>query len=172
MSIDEDYYKILIVNHVFNNDYIQYENKENQDKILTINKYINMIRSYLVDIINVNKSQSEWKIQLAAAINFISSKSDSSETLIMHAKSNNVEIMIVSETSEVIEELFKSLLIRYQDGLEESMRGSQFGFDGVNALYYDLNKISLNKGKSYIDSSKWLKNKKDADVFNMLQLWH
>ena len=61
MSIDEDYYKILIVNHAFNNDYIQYENKENQDKILTINKYINMIRSYLVDIINVNKSQSEWK---------------------------------------------------------------------------------------------------------------
>ena len=67
---------------------------------------------------------------------------------------------------------FKSLLIRYQDGLEESMRGSQFGFDGVNALYYDLNKISLNKGKSYIDSPKWLKHKKDADVFNMLQLWH
>ena len=28
------------------------------------------------------------------------------------------------------------------------------------ALYHDLNKISLNRGKSYIDSPGWLKNKK------------
>ena len=40
------------------------------------------------------------------------------------------------------------------------MKGSEFVFDGVNALYYDLNKISLNRGRSYIDSPKWLENKK------------
>ena len=40
------------------------------------------------------------------------------------------------------------------------MRGSEFVFDGVNALYYDFNKISLNRSKPYIDSSKWLKNRK------------
>ena len=40
------------------------------------------------------------------------------------------------------------------------MRGSEFVFDGVNALYYDLNKISLNRVESYIDSPKWLKNEK------------
>ena len=76
------------------------------------------------------------------AINFISSK-DSDETRTMHAKSNNVEIMMGSETNEIIEELFKSFLQRYQEGLEESMRGSKFIFDSVDALYYDLNKISL-----------------------------
>ena len=27
-------------------------------------------------------------------------------------------------------------------------------------MYYDLNKISLSRGGSYIDSPKWLKNKK------------
>ena len=32
------------------------------------------------------------------------------------------------------------------------MRGSEFVFDGVNVLYYDVNKISLNRGESYIDS--------------------
>ena len=32
--------------------------------------------------------------------------------------------------------------------------------DGVNALYYDLNKITLNRGESYIDSPEWVKNKK------------
>ena len=49
---------------------------------------------------------NEEFIQLAMAINFISSK-DSDETRTMHAKSNNVEIMMCSETNEIIEELFK-----------------------------------------------------------------
>ena len=86
-----------------------------------------MIRPYLGDIINdhktqgewkihsgntitEHKTQGEWKIQLTMAINFISSKEDSDETRTMHTKSNNIEIMMVSETDEIIEELFKSLL--------------------------------------------------------------
>ena len=40
------------------------------------------------------------------------------------------------------------------------MRGSEFNFDSVDALYYDLNKISLNRDGSYIFSPEWLKNKK------------
>ena len=94
-------------------------------------------------------------------INFISSK-DSDETRIMHSKSDNIEIMMDSETDEMIEELFKSHLQRYQEGLEELMKGSEFIFDSIDILYYNLNKISLNRGGLYIDSPKWLKNKKEA----------
>ena len=47
------------------------------------------------------------------AINFISSKLDSDETRTMHTKSDNIAIMMGSETDEIIEELFKSLLKRY-----------------------------------------------------------
>ena len=159
-SIDEDYYKPVIVNTAFNNNYIEYESKGDKDKILTISEYLHMIRPYLVDVINEHKTQSEWKIQLTAVISFISSKADSDETRIIHAKSDNKEIMIGSDTNEVIKELFKSLLQRYQKGLEESMKGREFVFDGVNALYYGLNKISLNRGKSYTESPKWAKNKK------------
>ena len=78
----------------------------------------------------------------------------------MHAKSSNVEIMMGSETDEIIEELFKSFLQKYQEGLEESTRGSKFSFDSVDALYYNLNKISLSRVGSYIDSPEWFKNKK------------
>ena len=71
----------------------------------------------------------------------------------MHTKSNNVEIMMGSETDEIFEELFKSFLQKYQEGLEDSMRGSEFVYDSVDALYYNLNKVSLNRGgSSYIDS--------------------
>ena len=71
------------------------------------------------------------------AINFISSK-DSDETRAMHTKSNNVEIMIDSETDGIIEDLFESFLEKYQEGLKKSIRGSEFGYDSVDALYYNL----------------------------------
>ena len=175
MSIDEDYYKPITTNGACNSNYIQYEGKGNRDKILTTSESLGMIRPYLIDIINdqktqyewknrsgnaktEHKTQGEWKIHLTMAINFISSK-DSSETRTMHAKSDNTEIMICSETDEIIVELFKSLLQRYQEGLEESMRESEFIFHCVNALYYNLNKINLSRGGSYINSPKWLKNK-------------
>ena len=93
-------------------------------------------------------------------INFISSK-DSRETRNMHTKSDNIEIMMGSETDDIIDELFNFFLQKYQEGLEESMRRSEFIFDSVDLLYYNLQKINLNrKGSSYIDSPKWLKNKK------------
>ena len=93
------------------------------------------------------------------AINYISSK-DSDETRTMHTKGNNVEIKICSETDEIIEDLLEYFLQKYQEGLQESMRGSEFVYDSVNLLYRNLNKVSLSRGGSYIDSPKWLKNKK------------
>ena len=157
-SISEDYYKPIIVNSAFNNNYIQFESKG--DKTLTIEEYLCMIESYLVDLINDHKNKGERKIQLSAEINFISSKPDSDEPRIMHTKSNNIEIMIGSDTNEVIENLFRSLLQIYQENLKEKMRGSEFIFDGINFLHYDLNKISLNRGGSYIKSPDWIENKK------------
>ena len=121
-----------------------------------------MVKPYLSDIINdhkthgleryhsgdktwIEKTPSESKIQLTMAITFISCK-DSDETLTMHTKSNNVGIMMGSETDEIIEELFEFLLQLYQKYLEESMRGSKFVYDSVDSLYYNLNKIILSRG--------------------------
>ena len=118
-----------------------------------------MIKPYLSDIINDHKTHGEWKIKLTMAINFMSFK-DSDETRTIHRKSNNTKIIIGNETNEIIKELFESPLQRYQEGLEESMRGSKFVFDIIDLLCYELYKISLNRGGLYIDSPEWLKNKK------------
>ena len=40
------------------------------------------------------------------------------------------------------------------------MKGSEFIRDSIDLLYYHLQKISLKRGRSYIDSFKWPKNKK------------
>ena len=80
----------------------------------------------------------------------------------MHTRSDNVEIMYCDDNDDIIEQLFRSLLQKYKENLQNKMRGSDFEFDGVNFLYYDFNKISLNRGGSHIDSPKWLKNKKST----------
>ena len=64
-----------------------------------------------------------------------------------------------TETSDAINELFKSFLRRYQEGLQTKMRGSSFIFERVDLLYYHLHKISFNRAGSYIDSSEWLEAK-------------
>ena len=96
------------------------------------------------------------------SINF-TSPNGSDETCNMHTNSINIEIMMGSETDETIDELFKYLLQNYEKDWEESMRGSSFVFDSVDLLYYHFQKLSLKRiGSSYIDSPKWLKNKKST----------
>ena len=101
------------------------------------------------EVINYETQFREWKIQVTMAINFISSK-DSKETRTMHTKSDNIELMMVSETDEIINECFDSLLQKYQDGLEESMRRSKFITDSVDLLRYHLQKTSLKRSGSLI----------------------
>ena len=109
-------------------------------------------------MIDNNKAHSEWKIQLIMRINFISSL-DTNEFRTLHTKSNNIEIINGIETNDIINELFKSFLRRYQEGLETKMKGSEFIFESVDLLYYSLHKISLNRGGSYIVSPDCIKNK-------------
>ena len=105
------------------------------------------------------KKSYRWKIQLTIAINFISSKNNDEEP-VMHSKSDNIEIMIKDKINEVIEKLFDLLLNKYQIGLETLMRGSDFIYDCVHLLHSRCHKINFKRGRSYIDSSEWIKDKK------------
>ena len=153
LSIDKDYYKPILVKSGYNSNYIQYESKG--DKTLTLIEYLALIEQYLRKLINYYKNKGEWKVQLIAEISFIPLKPGSDETRIMHMRSDNEEFMSGSDTDEIIKGLFESFL-------QNKMRGSELELDGVNFLYYDFNKISINRGGSYIDSPKWLKDKKST----------
>ena len=136
--------KIIInqirTNSSFNDNYIKYERNGDKNKTLSIKKYLNMIKPYLRDIIQDNKTQGELKIQLILIINFISSK-DSDEIRTMHKKNNNIKIIMDNETDEIIEKHFESLLQKYQEGLEEKLEVSEFVFDSIDLLHYKLPKI-------------------------------
>ena len=101
-------------------------------------------------------------MQLSAEINFISLKPGSNETCVMYTRSDNEEFMSGDNTDEIIKLLFESFLKRFEENLQNKMRGSEFEFDGINFFYYDFNKTSIYRGGTYIDSPKWLKNKKST----------
>ena len=96
-----------------------------------------MIGPYLYDIINNHKTPKnlkvqssdevidyetqfvEWKIQLIVLMIFISSN-DSDQTynicIYTYKECDNIEIMMGSETYDIMAELFESLLQKYQKG--------------------------------------------------------
>ena len=102
-----------------------------EEKNLSIKEYLDKIKPYLSDMINNDiaqgkrwkiysgntiierETQGKWKIQLTVVINFISSLPDSDETRTMRTKSDDIDVMMGSETDETIDEIFKSLLQRY-----------------------------------------------------------
>ena len=139
------------------------------------NTFSFMIIPYLLDKINDHKAPmnlidnsngkiidykfGEWKIQLTMQVNFISSK-HSEEIRTMSTKSDNIEIIMGSETDGIIKGPFKSFLLRYQEGLEEKMRVSEFVFESIDLLYYSFHTKGLKRGKSYIKSPECLRNKR------------
>ena len=125
---DKDYYKPIKTNGAFNNNYTEYKSRGDKDKNLSLEAYLNIIKPFLNDMINNHKTYGEWKIQLVMKVNFISSL-DTDETREMYTKSNNVEIIMGTETDDIFNELFKSFLKRYQEGLETKMKGSNFVFE-------------------------------------------
>ena len=108
---EEDYCEPLREGNFWSNNYIEYKSKVDR-KTLSVEEYLNRTKPYLKYIINYIKKSNMWKIQLAIAINFISSK-DNNEERVMHSKSINIEITNNDKADEFIEEVFKSLNKKY-----------------------------------------------------------
>ena len=108
-----------------------------------------MIEKYSRELINKYKNEGEWKVQLSAEINFISLKPGSDETRVVYTRIDNEEFMSGDDTNEIIKLLFESFLQRFEENLQNKMRGSEFEFDGINFFYYSFNKMDIYRGGTY-----------------------
>ena len=91
--------------------------------------------------------------------NCISTK-DFEETRTIYSASKPVEVFMGSNTNDVIDRLFDTLLQRFQQAIETSNdRGSKLTHESVALLYYYFQKIDIIRAESYIASPKWLINK-------------
>ena len=80
-------------------------------------------------------------MQLTIEVNFISLKPGSDETGIMYTRSDNIE-MFGDNNDDIIEQLFESLLKKYEENLQNKMRGSEFEFDGLTFYIMILTKLA------------------------------
>ena len=94
----------------------------NGNNSLSFNE-LELTKPYLYDLINVYKAKGEWKISVE--ISFVSQKPGSDENHVMYTRSTPEEFIIGGET-EVAEKLFMSILQKYQDNLQNKMKGSDF----------------------------------------------
>ena len=79
----------------------------------------------------------------------------------MHPKSKQVEVYMGSDTENVIDTLFNTLLQNFQRIQETSNeRGSEFIPDSVEVLEYEFHKIDIIRAESYIITPVWIASKK------------
>ena len=78
----------------------------------------------------------------------------------LYVKTKTVEIMMGSGTDEIVKELFESVIQKYQELIEYSTKNRGLDLEGVELMDYDINKITINRVGSYIESPAWLKSKK------------
>ena len=169
---NRDYYKPKVIDRGFAgevNNYIKYISEGDQYEKLSPGEYLNLIKQDLRDLINKHKTierlnnnnnndtdnnknddnnnnntdLEEWKIMLRMYFKCISTKSfDEKRT--MHPKSKQVEFYMGSDTENVINTLFNTLLQNFQRIQETSNeRGSGFIPDSVELLEYELHKIDI-----------------------------
>ena len=89
-------YEPVLIKSGFEGNYLEYMSNGNNS--LSFNEYLELIKPYLYDLINVYKAKGEWKLQLSAEISFVSQKPDSNEIRIMYTRSTPEQIIIGCET--------------------------------------------------------------------------
>ena len=77
----------------------------------------------------------------------------------MYSTSDNIKSTSYNDVNEVVNELFESLLLRYQDNLETSMRGNDFTFDSVQIMYQKCDKVNFKLAVPFTESPDWIKTK-------------
>ena len=83
------------------------------------------------------------------------------DTRIIYSESKQVEIFKDSDTENIIDALFNTILNKIQQAVETSNeRRSGFTHDSVGLLYYHFQKIDIRRGESYIMSPNWIASKK------------
>ena len=151
-----EYYQPILTRSYFEGNYVKYNSSG--DFTSSIDVYFENIKFYVSKLIYYYILKGEWKIQLSMQISFISLTNE--ETDIMHSKSDNIEIMRASSTNDILNRLIETFKQRYQEGLENRMRGSSYVFNHVKHLEYHFHKISISRGSSYIPTPEWIANKK------------
>ena len=83
------------------------ENNGDQNRTLSLDKYLNRTKPYLRNIIIDLQNSDAWKIQLTIAINFISSKDAEEERVMYSRRDNTKNFTSYGVANKIVHELFE-----------------------------------------------------------------
>ena len=103
---DANYYKPTLVKSSLKNNFAYYEIRGDRDKKLSVKQYLTMIIPQLTKLIHEKKNNNnEQNIQLSMGVNFMC-VTDKEKTRTFYVKSDNEDIRLGNDTSNIINELF------------------------------------------------------------------
>ena len=160
------------------NNYIEYKSRGNRYENLSPKEYLDIIRSYLTDLINDHKptvklnnddddedkdddddERGEWKVQLVMQNNCVSVKSFENTSTI-YSKSEPVEVSMGSDSNDVIDRLFDTTLEKFQETMVTSRkRRSKLTHESVALMHCYFQKTDIRRAESYIKSPERIANK-------------
>ena len=103
---DANYYKPTLVKSSLKNNFAYYEIRGDRDKKLSVKQYLTMIIPQLTKLLDEKKNNNnEQNIQLSMGVNFMC-VTDKEKTRTFYVKSDNEDIRLGNDTSNIINELF------------------------------------------------------------------
>ena len=153
----DSYYEPELIASAFDKHYERYRINGDKDKELSLNAYFNAVRQNVVELIT-KKNIGERKVQLVISAVFINYLNN--ENAEKYAYNDNIVIRTADDSNKITTNLYNSLKHKFQETLENKMQGSSFVFDYVNFLDLKFNKVDLIRGGTYIETPKWISNKK------------
>ena len=154
----DDYYIPILSKEGFDGNYQMYSCRGDKERNMSINMYLEKIKSFLVALIDKKKKILNQKIQLDIAINLIHlTKSD---RITFYVKSKNVECFPSDDSEDILNQLFISLLKYFEEKILICRTDSSYVYESVQGFSIHFHKIDLKRGSSYLPTSTWIENKK------------
>ena len=115
----------------------------------------------LEELLNKKKleTRKEQKVQLIIAIVFKNIQ-DPSKKYILYVKSRHIPLHYGDDVKYTISKLYNTFLENYEYEENVLRTGNNFVFDSIDLTYVKIYKIKARSGSSYIETPKWISNKK------------
>ena len=150
----DDYYKPILVQGLFNNNYQRYYCRGDQTRQMSIDTYLDKVIPFIKILIN-EKKITEQKIQLDIGINYIHITDN--KRITHFTKSDNIKCLPSSKTDDILNVLLASLYEKYNEDKQLCHTSSSFIYESVEELNIHFHKVDLQRAATYISTPDWIK---------------
>ena len=150
-GISDNYYKPILSQTSFDDNYQRYTCRGDKDKKLSFNEYMDIAKPHIIALLNDTNKKGTRKIQLDVRITTenILNLGDKRNFIV---RSDNNALLYTDDTTESVENLVKSLGEHYEEQILVSREGSNFRYSNIDSLNIHIHEIQLKRGSSYIET--------------------